>query len=115
MKCLVKYMHTMLNNDTVIAEAKWAPSFEINQTLTIDNFEFKIYDVYEKEEIIEYTINLIKPNYKIPPLIVAEEALLDQDEDLIECVKNLIRRSSDKKFEEDFTQETLAKIYKKSK
>ena len=112
MKCLVKYMHTMLDNDSVIAEAKWAPTYEINQTLTIDNFEFKIYEVYEKEDIIQYTINLTNPNYKIPSLIVEEEALLDQDEDLIECVKKLIRS---KKFEEDFTKETLAKIYKKSK
>ena len=35
MKCLVKYMHTMLDNDSVIAEAKWAPTYEINQTLTM--------------------------------------------------------------------------------
>ena len=75
MKCLVKYMHTMLNNDCVIAEAKWAPSYEINQTLTIDKFEFKIYEVYEKEDIIEYTINLTKPNYKIPTLVVQEDAI----------------------------------------
>ena len=112
MKCLVKYMHTMLNNECVIAEAKWAPSYEINQTLTIDKFEFKIYDVYEKEDVIEYTINLTKPNYKIPSLVVQEDAILEEDEDLIECIKKLIKN---KKFEEDFTQETLAKIYKKSK
>ena len=112
MKCLVKYMHTMLNNDCVIAEAKWAPSYEINQTLTIDKFEFKIYEVYEKEDVIEYTINLTKPNYKIPTLIVQEDAILEEDEDLIECIKKLV---NNKKFEEDFTQETLAKIYKKSK
>lgn len=112
MKCLVKYMHTMLDNDSVIAEAKWAPTYEINQTLTIDKFEFKIYEVYEKEDIIQYTINLTNPNYKIPSLIVEEEALLDQDEDLIECVKKLIMS---KKFEVDFTEETLSKIYKKSK
>ena len=105
-------MHTMLDNDSVIAEAKWAPTYEINQTLTIDKFEFKIYEVYEKEDIIQYTINLTNPNYKIPSLIVEEEALLDQDEDLIECVKKLIMS---KKFEVDFTEETLSKIYKKSK
>ena len=112
MKCLVKYMHTMLDKDSVIAEAKWAPTYEINQTLTIDKFEFKIHEVYEKEDVIQYTINLTKPNYKIPSLIVEEDALLDEDEDLIECVKKLI---NSKKFEVEFTKETLAKIYKKSK
>ena len=76
-------MHTMLDNDSVIAEAKWAPTYEINQTLTIDKYEFKIYEVYEKEDVIQYTINLTKPNYKIPTLIVEEDALLDEDEDLI--------------------------------
>lgn len=111
MKCLVKYMHTMLDDDSVIAEAKWAPTYEINQTLTIDKFEFKIYDVYEKEDIIQYTINLTNPNYKIPSLVVQEDAILEEDEDLIECIKKLI---NNKKFEEDFTQETLAKIYKKN-
>ena len=112
MKCLVKYMHTMLKDECVIAEAKWAPSFEINQTLILDNFEFKINEIYEKEDNITYTINLTNPDYKIPSLVVEEEALLDEDEDLIECVKKLIRS---KKFEVEFTKETLAKIYKKSK
>lgn len=109
MKCLVKYMHTMLDTEDVIAEAKWAPTYEINQTLTIDKFEFKIYEVYEKEDIIEYTINLTKPDYKIPSLVVQEDAILEEDEDLIECIKKLI---NNKKFEEDFTEETLSKIYK---
>ena len=112
MKCLVKYMHTMLKDDCVMAEASWAPSFEINQTLTLDKFEFKINKVCEKADNINYTIYLTKPNYKIPPIVVQEEALLDEDEDLIECIKQLIKS---KKFEEDFTQETLSKIYKKSK
>ena len=112
MKCLVKYMHTMLKDECVIAEAKWAPSFEINQTLLLDKFEFKINEIYEKEDNITYTINLTNPDYKIPSLVVEEEALLDEDEDLIECVKKLIRS---KKFEVEFTKETLAKIYKKSK
>jgi len=105
-------MHTMLKDECVIAEAKWAPSFEINQTLILDKFEFKINEIYEKEDNITYTINLTNPDYKIPSLVVEEEALLDEDEDLIECVKKLIRS---KKFEVEFTKETLAKIYKKSK
>jgi len=102
----------MLKDECVIAEAKWAPSFEINQTLILDKFEFKINEIYEKEDNITYTINLTNPDYKIPSLVVEEEALLDEDEDLIECVKKLIRS---KKFEVEFTKETLAKIYKKSK
>ncbi len=112
MKCLVKYMHTMLKDECVIAEATWAPSFEINQTLTLDKFEFKIDEIYEKEDHIKYTINLTNPKYKIPPIVVQEEALLEEDEDLIECIKKLIRS---KKFEVEFTKEILAQIYKKSK
>jgi hypothetical protein len=112
MKCLVKYMHTLLKDECVIAEAKWAPSFELNQTLTLDNFEFKIGKVYEKEDHIKYTINLTNPDYKIPSILVQEEALLEEDEDLIECIKKLIRC---KKFELEFTKEILSKIYKKSK
>ena len=115
MKCLVKYMHTLLKEECVIAEAKWAPSFEINQTLTLGKFEFKINDICEKEQHIKYTIYLTKPNYKIPHLVVQEEALLDEDEDLIECIKKLIKQQREKKFEVEFTQETLSKIYKKSK
>ena len=105
-------MHTLLKDESVIVEAKWAPSFEINQTLTLDKFEFRINEVCEQEDHINYTINLTKPNYKIPPLVVQEEALLDEDKDLIDCIKKLIRS---KKFELEFTKETLAKIYKKSK
>ena len=105
-------MHTLLKDESVIDEAKWAPSFELNQTLTLDNFEFKIGEVYEKEDHIKYTINLTNPDYKIPPIVVQEEALLEEDEDLIECIKKLIRS---KKFEVEFTKEILSKIYKKSK
>lgn len=110
MKCLVKYMH-MLEGDNIVVEAKWAPTFEKNETLTLSKYEFKINDVIDKDNKISYTINLIMPKYKIPEIIVDEDALLEEDSDLIDFIKKLIKC---KKFELEFTQEVLDNIYKKS-
>ncbi len=130
MKYLVKYMCELDTNNDVTAEASWTPSYKINDILSLSKYEIKILNVIKKskEGLFDYLVKVINTDFKIPIIMVNEDAL-DGDYDnpdvlrnynnLLTLIKRLIQKAKtkfeDKKFEKEFTLKQLNAIYKKSK
>ena len=110
MKCLVKYM----SQTDVLAEACWAPSYEENEFIDLDNHQVKVLKRYDtgKNEF-KYLIKVVNAEVDIPEIIADEDALIEGNETkVISFISNLI---ANKKFEINFTKQILNAIYKKSK
>ena len=96
--------------DNIVAYACWAPSYEVNETISILNYEIKIKKIIEDKIYgFKYEIELIGVKYKIKNMIVNEEELIDEDMGLIKQIK---KKLMEKKFEVDFTNKILGLIYK---
>ena len=63
--------------DNIVAYACWAPSYEVNETISILNYEIKIKKIIEDKIYgFKYEIELIGVKYKIKNMIVNEEELI---------------------------------------
>lgn len=99
--------------DNIVASANWAPSYELNETISISNYEIKIKKIIEDTKYgFKYEIEFINIKYKIRNLIVFEEQIMDED---INLIKQIQKKMKEKKFEIDFTKKVIDNIYIKSK
>lgn len=96
--------------DNIIASASWAPSYELNEILSISNYEVKIKKIIEDTKYgFKYEIEVVNIKYKIRNLIVFEEQIMDED---IYLIKQIQKKIKEKQFEVDFTNKILGIIYK---
>lgn len=99
--------------DNIIASAIWAPSYDLNEILSISNYELKIKKIIEDIKYgFKYEIEVVNIKYKIRNMIVFEEQIMDED---IYLIKHIQKKIKEKKFEIDFTKKVIDNIYKKSK
>ena len=96
--------------DNIIASASWAPTYELNETLSISNYEIKIKKIIEDTKYgFKYEIEVVNIKCKIRNIIVFEEQIIDED---IYLIKQIQKKMKEKKFEIDFTKKVIDNIYK---
>tara|TARA_B110000444_G_scaffold254183_1_gene286251 strand:+ start:2802 stop:3119 length:318 start_codon:yes stop_codon:yes gene_type:complete len=94
----------------IIAYACWAPSYEVNEIISISNYEIKIKKIIEDKKYgFKYEIEFINVKHKIRNMIVFEEQIMYQE---IEFIKQIQKKIKEKKFEVDFMNRILGVIYK---
>ena len=96
--------------DNIVAYVSWTPFYNINDIISISNYEIKIKKIIEDKKYgFKYEIKVINIKHKIRNIIVFEEEIIEQDIDLI---KQIEKRIKEKQFEIDFTNKILNLILK---
>ena len=99
-----------LDVDNIVAYACWAPYYEVNDIISLMNYEIKIKKIIEDKKYgFKYEIEVINIKHKIRNMIVFEEEIIDED---ILLIKRIQKKIKEKQFEVDFTNKILGIIYK---